>query len=156
MTNENRSPEVMVLTFAVGLIAAVLTAFFLYVGAVKVFGWPNPAMLENQTTRFFNVYGLTRPMVVMIGLTELFGALTVSFHRRHWIGLAGAAALFLVSTGALYFHLQYDRAGMVAFRTMILSAFVLVAGGGLYLRRVGALRIEEALAARRTDPVEQV
>ena len=94
MTKTNRSIEATILTVAVALVAAILTAFFLYVGTVKVFGWPNPAMLAGQTARFFDVYGLTRPMVVMIGLAELFGALTVNFHRRHWIGLVGAGPSF--------------------------------------------------------------
>lgn len=141
MTKTNRSIEATILTVAVALVAAILTAFFLYVGTVKVFGWPNPAMLAGQTARFFDVYGLTRPMVVMIGLAELFGALTVNFHRRHWIGLVGGAVLLVVSTGALRFHLTYDsfQFGMAAFRTMILSAFVVSAGTALYLTRAREL-----------------
>ena len=114
-------------------------------------------MLAGQTARFFDVYGLTRPMVIMIGLAELFGALTVNFHRRHWIGLVGAGVLLVVSTGALRFHLTYDsfQFGMTAFRTMILSAFVFTAGTALYLARIRDLGEREASTpARATDPVE--
>ena len=136
MTRSGQSIELAVLRLTVAAVALIITVFFLYVGTVKVFGWPNAEMLAGQTRFFFDPYGLTRQMVVMIGVAEIFGGLTVSLHRVHWIGLLGAAILLTVSIGALFFHLRYDtfQTGMAAFRTMTLSAFVLSFGGILYFR----------------------
>lgn len=136
MTRSGQSIELTMLRVMVTAVALILTAFFLYIGTVKVFGWPNAEMLAGQTRFFFDRYGLTRQMVVMIGVAEIFGGLTVSLHRIRWIGLLGAAVLLTVSIGALFFHLRYDtfQTGMAAFRTMTLSAFVLSVGGILCFR----------------------
>ena len=84
------------------VIAWLVTAFFLFAGTVKLVGWP-ARIFDNQMTTYFDAYGISRDLVRMIGVAELFGGMTIWLHRRHWVGLAGAATLVVVTSGAIVF-----------------------------------------------------
>ena len=111
---------------AVKAVVVFVSVFFLFVGTVKLTGVPQ-GMFDNQMSQYFIPFGLNRPIVFLIGLAEVSGAIAIWFHRSHWIGLAGAATLVVVTSGALFFHLRFDtfREGVPALVMLLLSAFVL-------------------------------
>ena len=121
---------------ALSVLVAIVSLSFLFIGSVKVTGQPQ-SMFEMQMTQFFIPYGLTREIAFLIGMAELFGAITIWFHRRHWIGLVGTATLVVVTSGALTFHLTFDtfQQGTPALVMLILSALILILAGREYLQR---------------------
>ena len=80
-------------------VTGIVSLFFLFASTVKIFGRPH-AMFEYQLENYFIGYGLNRQIMFLIGLAELCGAITIWYHRTHWIGLLGAAVLVVVTTGA--------------------------------------------------------
>ena len=119
------------------VIAWLVTACFLFAGTVKLVGWP-AGIFDNQMTTYFDAYGISRDLVRMIGVAELFGGMTIWLHRRHWVGLAGAATLVVVTSGAIVFHFRYDtaREAVPALVMWLLSGSVLLTSGVPYLRRL--------------------
>lgn len=114
-------------------LVVLASLFFLFAGSVKVTGLP-ASMFEHQMTEYLLEYGMNRQIAFLIGLAELFGAVTIWFHRSRWIGIVGAGTLVVVTAGALFFHLTFDtfRDGILALVMLILSASIL--SGSLYLR----------------------
>ena len=89
-------------------------------------------------TTYFDAYGIGRDLVRVIGVAELFGGFTIWLHRRHWVGLAGAATLVVVTSGAVMFHLRYDTVGeaVPALVMLSLSGSVLLISGSQHLRKL--------------------
>jgi hypothetical protein len=110
--------------------AGCVSLFFLFASTVKIFGRPQ-GMFEYQLEHYFIAHGLSREIMRVVGLAELFGAVTIWYHRTHWIGLAGAAALVVVTTGAMVFHLRFDtaREAVPAVVMLALSGYVLLVSG---------------------------
>lgn len=115
---------------ALSVLVAVVSLAFLFIGTVKVTGRPEP-LFEVQMTWYFIPFGLNRQIAFLIGLAELFGSIAIWFHRKHWIGLVGAATLVLITSGVLGCHLVFDtfREGTAALVMLILSALILVLAG---------------------------
>ena len=118
------------------VLVAVVSLAFLFIGTVKVTGRPE-SMFEVQMTEYFIPFGLNRQIAFLIGLAELFGSIAIWFHRKHWIGLVGAATLVVVTFGALGFHLVFDtfRKGTAALVMLIWSTLILVLAGREYIQR---------------------
>ena len=121
-------------------VTGIVSLFFLFASTVKIFGRPH-AMFEYQLENYFIAYGLNRQIMFLIGLAELIGAVTIWYHRTHWIGLVGAAVLVVVTTGAIVFHLRFDtgREAVPAVVMLVLSGYVLLTSG------------RDALKARRRE-----
>jgi hypothetical protein len=111
-------------------VTGIVSLFFLFASTVKIFGRPQ-AMFEYQLEHYFIAYGLTRQIMFLVGLAELCGAVTIWYHRTHWIGLMGAALLVVVTTGAIVFHLRFDtvREAIPAIVMLVLSGYVLLFSG---------------------------
>ena len=67
------------------------------------------AIFDLQKESFFDVYGIGREQIRLIGLAELFGGLTVWFWAKHWIAQVGLSVLIAVTAGAIFFHAVYDE-----------------------------------------------
>ncbi len=121
---------------ALSVLVVVVSSAFLLIGTVKVTGQPQ-SVIEFQMTEYFIPFGLNRQRAFLIGMAELFGSITIWFHRKHWIGLVGAATLVVVTSGALTFHLTFDtfQQGTPALVMLILSALILTLAGREYLQR---------------------
>lgn len=111
----------------VTVIIALLSAFFLFAGSIKLLGWQK--MIFEKQLEFFESYGLNRQIMALIGIVELFGAITIWFQSSIF-GLLGAMALFATSLGAIYFHLRFDtwKDGIPALVTLTLSGIVIYLG----------------------------
>ncbi|WP_017222152.1 DoxX family protein [Moritella dasanensis] len=106
------------------VIIALLSAFFLFAGSIKLFGWQK--MIFEKQLEFFQSYGLNRQIMALIGTVELFGASCIWF-QSSVLGLLGAAALLATSLGAIFFHLRFDtwKDGIPAMVTLSLSGLVI-------------------------------
>ena len=102
--------------------SVILTAFFIFAGSIKVFGWQK-TIFEVQL-KFFESYGLNRPVMALVGVIEISGALTLWFSG--YLGLLGALALAATSAGAIFFHLVFDswKNAIPAMVTLVLSAYI--------------------------------
>ncbi len=102
--------------------SVLLTAFFIFSGSIKVFGWQK--MIFNTQLEFFLKYGLNRRLMALVGFIELFGALTLWLPG--YIGLLGIFVLLGTSAGAITFHLRFDtwKDSIPAVITLILSSLV--------------------------------
>ena len=109
------------------IVIALLSAFFLLASSIKLTGWQKK-IFETQLA-MFESYGLNRQMMFLVGLTELFGAVTIWFEKS-WLGPLGAAALLATSIGAIFCHLIFDtwKDAVPAMITAALSTFVLWEG----------------------------
>ncbi|EAS43089.1 hypothetical protein C9J48_13300 [Photobacterium profundum] len=108
-------------------IIVLLSAFFLFAGSIKLLGWQK--MIFEKQIEFFHSYGLNRQVMALVGVVELFGAITIWF-QSSILGLLGAMALLGTSLGAIYFHLRFDtwKDGIPAVMTLILSGVVVFLG----------------------------
>lgn len=106
------------------VIVALLSAFFLFAGSIKLFGWQK--MIFEKQLEFFQSYGLNRQIMALVGIVELFGATNIWF-QGSVLGLLGAAALLATSLGAIFFHLRFDtwKDGIPAIVTLTLSSLVI-------------------------------
>ncbi|QFI38098.1 DoxX family protein [Moritella marina ATCC 15381] len=106
------------------VIIALLSAFFLFAGSIKLFAWQK--MIFTKQLEFFQSYGLNRQIMALVGIVELFGATTIWF-QSSVLGLLGAAALLATSLGAIFFHLRFDtwKDGIPAIMTLTLSSLVI-------------------------------
>jgi uncharacterized membrane protein YphA (DoxX/SURF4 family) len=108
---------------ASNIIAAMLTAIFVFASSIKLLGWQK-TIFETQL-RFFEKYGLSRSHMGATGVVELAGAVLL------WVpeGARALGALLILATslGAIFFHLRFDtwRDAMPAMVTATLSAMVL-------------------------------
>ncbi|MEH6453587.1 MAG: DoxX family protein [Psychromonas sp.] len=105
-------------------ISALLSAFFLFAGSIKLLGWQK--MIFEKQLEFFHSYGLNRQIMALVGTVELFGAITI-WLQSSIFGLLGAMALLGTSLGAICFHLRFDtwKDGIPASVTLILSGIVI-------------------------------
>ena len=53
----------------------LLSAFFLFASSIKIFGWPEK-IFQIQLEMFIS-YGLNREFMRLVGVVELFGAVTI-------------------------------------------------------------------------------
>ncbi|WP_210093028.1 DoxX family protein [Ruegeria sp. HKCCSP346] len=106
------------------IVIALLSAFFLLASSIKLAGWQRK-IFETQLA-MFQSYGLNRQAMFLVGLIELFGAVTIWF-QQSWLGPLGAAALLATSVGAIFCHLIFDswKDGIPAMITAAVSASVL-------------------------------
>lgn len=106
------------------VVIALLSAFFLFAGSIKLFGWQK--LIFEKQLEFFQSYGLNRQIMAVVGVVELFGATCIWFQSSE-IGILGGAALLATSLGALFFHLRFDtwKNGIPAIVTLTLSSLVI-------------------------------
>ena len=106
------------------IVVGLLSIFFLFASSIKVLGWQK-TIFETQHAMFIK-YGLNRQIMVLTGLVELFGAITILF-QQSWLGTLGALALFATSAGAVFCHLYFDtwRDGLPAMITGLLSVLII-------------------------------
>ena len=104
--------------------SVLLTAFFLFASSIKIFGWQDK--IFQIQLEMFKSYGLNRNIMRLVGLVELFGAVTIWFSGTLFMPL-GAMALLGTSVGAIGCHLIFDtwKQGVPAMITGTLSAFIL-------------------------------
>jgi len=104
-------------------IIGILSVFFIFAGSVKVFGWQKQILAIQMG--FMQKYGLNRQILFLIGLLELFAAVSIWFQASIW-GVLGALAILVTSLGALFFHFRFDRwqDGVPAMVTLTLSAII--------------------------------
>lgn len=109
------------------IVTALLSIFFLFAGSVKLLGWQK--MIFEKQLKFFQSYGLNRQVMALVGMVELFGAMTIWFQST-LLGLLGAMALFMTSLGAIYCHLRFDtwKDGIPASITLTLAAIIIYLG----------------------------
>ncbi|PSK81846.1 DoxX-like protein [Limimaricola soesokkakensis] len=121
------------------VIIALLSAFFLFAGSIKLFGWQK-FIFETRFAMFVK-YGLNRRIMALVGLVELFGAVAI-WDRSSWLGPLGALALLGTSLGAIVCHLVWDtwKEGVPAMVTATLSAILLWSGHGALLAAFGRTR----------------
>lgn len=114
----------------------LLSAFFLFASSIKIFGWQK-TIFEVQL-EMFRSYGLTRTIMTLVGMVELFGAIAIWF-QGGWLGPFGALALLGTSLGAIFCHLRFDtwKQGVPAMITGSLSALVAWQGHGALLDVLG-------------------
>lgn len=106
------------------VIPGLLSAFFLFASSIKLFGWQK--LIFDTQLAFFEKYGLNRRIMALVGLVELFGAVTLWFPG--WLGMFGLLALFATSAGAIFCHLKFDtwKDGIPAMVTLSLSGLLLL------------------------------
>lgn len=116
---------------SVWVAVVLLGLFFLVEGSLKIFGW-NPQMMETQL-EYLRGYGLGRDAYFVIGLIELLGALSIWWHKRHWIAGFGAACMLIPSIGAIIMHNVHDsfQESIAAIIAATLSLIVLRSNWGL-------------------------
>ncbi|MEM7800969.1 MAG: DoxX family protein [Chloroflexota bacterium] len=91
------------------ILAILIAFFFTMTGIVKIFGTPKK-LFKEQKKEFFDNYGIDRRGIRSIGFAELFGAIAILFWTENMnIALAGAVGLVLITLGAIYFHLVFDK-----------------------------------------------
>lgn len=105
------------------VITGVLSAFFLFASSLKILGWQK-TIFETQLAMFIK-YGLSRQMMFLVGLVELFGSIAIWLHSSP-LGALGALAILGTSSGALICHLIYDswKDGVPSMITLALSAYL--------------------------------
>ena len=105
------------------IVVGLLSAFFLFASSIKILGWQK-AIFEPQLAMFIK-YGLSRQIMMLTGLVELFGAIAIWF-QQSWVGTLGALALLGTSVGAVVCHLYFDtwKEGVPALITGTLSALI--------------------------------
>jgi len=105
------------------IIKALLTAFFLFAGSIKIFGWQDK-IFQIQLEMFVS-YGLNREFMRLVGVVELFGAIAIWFSNTP-LGQIGALALAGTSVAAICCHLKFDtwKQGIPAMITLTLSTAV--------------------------------
>lgn len=105
------------------VITGVLSAFFLFASSLKILGWQK-TIFETQLAMFIK-YGLSRQMMFLVGLVELFGSIAIWLHSSPF-GALGALAILGTSSGALICHLIYDswKDGVPLMITLALSAYL--------------------------------
>lgn len=103
------------------IVTGLLSAFFLFASSIKILGWQK-LIFETQLA-MFKKYGLNRQIMMLTGLAELFGAITIWLHGS-WIATLGALTLLATSIGAIICHLIWDtwKEGVPAMVTATLSA----------------------------------
>lgn len=87
------------------IITGVLSVFFLFASSIKILGWQK-FIFETQLAMFIK-YGFNRPIMAIIGIVELFGAVSISATGTA-LGTIGALALLGTSVGAIGCHLIWD------------------------------------------------
>lgn len=109
------------------IVIALLSAFFLLASSIKLTGWQKK--ISETQLAMFESYGLNRQMMFLVGIIELFGAVTIWF-QESWVGPLGAAALLATSIGAIFCHLIFDtwKDGVPAMITAALSTLALSQG----------------------------
>lgn len=111
------------------ILIALLSAFFIFAGSIKVFGWQK--MIFETQKAFMVKYGLNRQILGLIGAVELFAAVIIWF-QTSILGFTGALIILVTSIGALYFHAKYDpwSAAVPAMVTGSISLVVAIAERG--------------------------
>ena len=94
------------MSMALNIIVGLLSVFFIFAGSVKVFGWQKQILAIQMG--FMQKYGLNRQILFLIGLLELFAAVSIWFQASIW-GVLGALAILVTSLGALFFHFRFDH-----------------------------------------------
>lgn len=102
---------------------ALLSVFFLFAGSIKLTGWQK--MIYETQVNMVAQYGINPAGLKLIGLMELFGAVTIWF-QDHWIAPLGALTILAASLGAIVCHYIWDtwRESVPASITAPLSAYV--------------------------------
>lgn len=117
------------MTIAATVSTYFLIVFFTFGCCVKLLSVPDK-ILKFQM-EFFEVYGLTRLHMYLIGLIELLGIVAMFYSLvagRPPLAFVGAGAIFVTSLGALYFHFRYDEAkyAMPAVVTFLMSVLIMI------------------------------
>lgn len=105
------------------LLITLLSVFFLFASSIKILGWQKK-IFDLQLAMFIK-YGLNRQIMRLVGMVELFGAISIWF-QSFWLGPLGALALLGTSVGAIFCHLVFDswKEGVPAMITGIFSAMI--------------------------------
>ena len=117
------------MTIAATMATYFLIVFFTFGCCVKLLSVPDK-ILKFQM-EFFEVYGLTRLHMYLIGLTELLGIIAMFYSLvagNPLLAVVGAGAIFITSLGALYFHFRYDEAkhAVPAVLTFLMSSLIMI------------------------------
>lgn len=120
------------MSMALNITVGLLSVFFIFAGSVKVFAWQK--LIFDTQMAFMKKYGLNRQILFLIGLVELFAAVSIWFQTSLW-GVVGALAILVTSIGALFFHFRFDgwKDGVPAMVTFILSAVIVGSQSDLLL-----------------------
>lgn len=120
------------MSMMLNIIIGLLSVFFIFAGSIKVLGWQK--MIFKIQMEFMQKYGLNRQILCLIGIVELFAAVSIWFQTSIW-GVIGALAILFTSIGALFFHYRFDgwRDGVPAMVTFTLSAIVVASQRALLL-----------------------
>lgn len=115
------------MTELVHVLVGFLAMFFGFASFVKLTGYPRSVHLFQKS--MFDVYGLNRMHTYAIGFAELCSCLLATGYivgGSFTIGLAAGTSVFVISSGALFFHLRYDgvRLGAPAIVTLGVSGFL--------------------------------
>lgn len=83
----------------------LLSAFFMLAGSIKLTGWQK--MVFDTKLKMVAQYGINRTGLALIGLMELFGAVTI-WLQGQWIAPLGALMILIASLGAIVCHFIWD------------------------------------------------
>lgn len=124
------------MTIIASFSVCILVLFFAFGCCIKLLSVPDK-MLKWQM-HFFELYGLKRVHMYLVGLVELFGIVAMAlglFAGSLIFVFLGASAIFFSSVGALYFHFRYDEVkyAIPAIVTFTMSAYVMVEAISKYL-----------------------
>ena len=97
------------MTILTWILVPLISFAFLFFSMVKIFGVP-ASVYNMQKESYFDVYGVNRTQIRLIGLAELFGGVTIWLWATpfQWVAQIGLATLIMVTIGAMYFHSRYD------------------------------------------------
>lgn len=116
------------MTIFIWILATLVGSAFTFFSIVKLFGAPEALYQEQKA--MWDHFGLTRTHVVLIGLAELFGGLSVWLWATQFqpVAQAGLAGLIVVTAGAMFYHYRDNaliKDGFPAIMQFIFSTTIL-------------------------------
>lgn len=111
-------------SFILFVVSLELTIFFVLSGSAKIIGIPQFVYQRNLT--FFKQCGLNQWILLLVGVAELLGAVTLWF--PNYLGVLGLLTLCITSAGIVYCRVHFDewKNGLVSMTTFIFAVCVLV------------------------------